>query len=254
MKEIQSKELLITDVQEEVSMDSEKTVIEPTTTVTTTVVEPQQKIEEDIVIINEPKPVIDSKKVREMKTSTSKTIPNGQRWAIAAPNVDLTGNWKIFVDDSFKEQYDTYLKNLGQPSLVRSIAVSIVELTTEEVIQENEGRELSIKGKNLRGAWDRTLVASGSDYDYDFHEDHHEHNQIDLITADKEKVKAEAWWEENGTVHRSYLRGVKKYGGGDFESRRYLEDDGNTLICESEFHPKGGESQAVIKWTFKKIS
>jgi len=180
-------------------------------------------------------------------------LPSGNRWAISAPDVDLSATWKIVVSDEFKKAYDLYLKNLGQPSIVRSIAVSIVELTTEEITQSDKGRSLCIKGKNLRGVWDRTLVASGSDYENDFDETLHEHTFVDLVTADKERVKAEAWWEDNGTVHRSYLRGGKKYGGGDFESRRYLENDGNTLICESTFHPKEeGTEPAVIKWTFNR--
>ncbi len=185
-------------------------------------------------------------------TAATTSLPKGNRWAISAPDVDLSAVWKIVVDDKFKEEYDNYLKNLGQPALVRSIAVNIVELTTEEVVQGDDGRTLSIKGKNLRGVWERTLISSGADYDHDFNEEEDEHDRVDIITADKEKVLAEAWWEEEGTVHRSYLRGVKKYGGGDFESRRYLKDGGETLVCESVFHPSEGKEPAVIKWTFTK--
>ena len=209
-----------------------------------------QKIEEDIVVVDEPKPK--SEKESETELATAK-LPKGTRWSISAPHIDLTANWKIVVNDQFKEDYDKYLKNLGQPALVRSIAVSIVELTTEEIIQGDQGRTLCIKGKNLRGVWERTLLSSGSDGDNGFDENSQEHDQIDLITADKEKVKAEAWWEEEGTVHRSFLRGVKKYGGGDFESRRYLEDDGQTLVCESMFHPNDGEGKATVKWTFTRL-
>lgn len=181
------------------------------------------------------------------------TLPKGEKWAVAAPNVDLTGKWKIIVSDEFKSEYDGYLKNLGQPSLVRSVAVSIVEMTTEEVIQSDDGRALCIKGKNLRGIWERTLIASGSDVDT-HHDEDIEHTQVPLVTADKENVVAESWWEKNGTVHRSWLRGVRKYGGGDFESRRFLTGDGNRLVCESEFHPQGGEKdKAVITWTFERI-
>lgn len=182
------------------------------------------------------------------------TLPRGERWAVAAPGTDLTGKWKIVVTDDFKKEYDQYLKNLGQPSLVRSVAVSIVEMTSEEVIQSDNGRSLCIKGRNLRGVWDRTLLSSGSDFDFE-HKDDHEHIRVSLVTADKENVEAESWWEKNGTLHRSWLRGVKKYGGGDFESRRYLSDKGDTLICESIFHPHGREKdKAAITWTFKKES
>jgi hypothetical protein len=180
-------------------------------------------------------------------------LPQGTRWAVSSPKVNLTGHWKILVDDHFKKDYDTYLMNLGQPSLVRTVATSIVELTTEEVRQEDEGRVLHIVGKNLRGAWERTLVASGSDIEYNHGEDEG-HIKTPLVTADQEQVQAEAWWESDGTIHRSFLRGGKKYGGGDFESKRYLTENGNILICESTFHPRDAEkSQAKITWKFARI-
>ncbi len=243
-KDVMFEEKVMKEEVEEVTIQS-----------TSTRVSDIKQIEEDIVIVSKPEPESTSENEIECTKSKSQTQtqPNGKRWAVSAPHIDLSGNWKIVVDEKFKEEYDLYLKNLGQPSLVRSIAVSIVEMTTEEVIQEDGGRSLFIKGKNLRGVWDRTLVASGSDYDSEFDVESQEHDQIDLITADKENVKAEAWWEENGTVHRSYLRGLKKYGGGDFESRRYLEDGGNTLVCESVFHPKDGKEQAIVTWKFQKI-
>lgn len=248
------EEKVVTEEVEEVTIQS-----------TSTRVSDIKQIEKDIVIVSEPglepepepEPEPESTSENKIESTKSKsqtqTKPNGDRWAISAPHIDLSGNWKIVVDEKFKEEYDLYLKNLGQPSLVRSIAVSIVEMTTEEVVQGDGGRSLLIKGRNLRGVWDRTLFASGSDYDSDFDVGSQDHDQIDLITADNEKVKAEAWWEENGTVHRSYLRGLKKYGGGDFESRRYLEDGGNIFICESVFHPKDGKEQALVTWKFQKI-
>lgn len=183
----------------------------------------------------------------------SRENPTGERWAISSADVDMTAKWKIIVDEKFKVCYDKYLKGLGQPSLVRSIAVSIVELTTEEIIQSNEGREICIKGKNLRGIWERTLVSSGSDYD-SHHAHDQDHVQVPLITADQETVQAEAWWEKEGTEHISWLRGGKKYGGGDFESRRYLKDDGHTLVCESTFHPRREDKEKpYIVWTFQRV-
>ena len=173
---------------------------------------------------------------------------------MAASGVDLSGTWKLIASDTFKKQYDSYLKNLGQPSLVRSVAVSIVEMTSEEVIQKDEGRSLCIKGKNLRGVWERTLESSGSDFETAVTDT--EHTRVPLLTADKERVEAEAWWEKEGTSHISWLRGVKKYGGGDFESIRYLEDDGNKLVCESVFHPTGSAKSAKgasIRWEFIKV-
>jgi hypothetical protein len=183
--------------------------------------------------------------------SSDADIIVGDRWAVAAPSVDLTGEWNIkpLMTEEFKGQYDNYLKLLGQPSLVRSVAVSIVGLTTEETVQSEQGRELLIRGRNVRGLWERTLTASGADQSSD------EFTPLltYIITADAEKVEAEAWWEDNGTVHRSWLRGVTKYGGGEFESKRYLEDDGNTLVCESTFHPADpSREKAQVRWRFQR--
>jgi len=216
-------------------------------------VEPVTTDASDEVSDAEESPINEEGKAEEVEVVETVPLPKGEKWAVAAPNVDLTGKWKIIVSDAFKNEYDGYLKNLGQPSLVRSVAVSIVEMTTEEVIQSDNGRALCIKGKNLRGIWERTLIASGSDVNTHLGEDI-EHTKVPLVTADKENVVAESWWEKNGTVHRSWLRGVRKYGGGDFESRRFLTNDGNRLVCESEFHPQGGEKdKAVITWTFERI-
>ena len=32
--------------------------------------------------------------------------------------------------------------------------------------------------------------------------------------------------------------GGAKYGGGNFENRRYLTDGVNVMVCESAFHPR----------------
>jgi hypothetical protein len=169
-------------------------------------------------------------------TSTTAT----DRSAVAAANIDLTGHWKLVVTEDFKAEYDKYLTLLGQPFLVRSVALGIIGLTTEETIQTNQGRNLEIKGRNVRGVWDRTLVASEDAT-----------MTTSIVTADGEPVEAEAWWEEQGTVHRSWLRGVKKYGGGAFESKRYLQDNGNTYVCESTFHPDDvAREKARVTWRF----
>jgi hypothetical protein len=132
---------------------------------------------------------------------------------------------------------------------VRSVAVSIVGLTTEETVQSEQGRELLIRGRNVRGLWERTLTASGADKG----SDEYTPLKTSIITADAEQVEAEAWWEDNGTVHRSWLRGVTKYGGGEFESKRYLEDDGNVLVCESIFHPTDpSREKAQVIWRFRR--
>lgn len=65
----------------------------------------------------------------------------------------------------------------------------------------------------------------------------------------------QAWWEGRGKKHRSWLRGGKKYGGGDFESIRFIEEgsNGNVLVCESIFHPKDdSKKKAVVNWRFRR--
>lgn len=171
---------------------------------------------------------------------------SGDRWAVAS--TDLSGEWDILVNDTFKEEYDKYLMLLGQPMLVRSVAVTIVGFTTEETRQSEDGRSLFIRGRNVRGLWDRTIIASGADEkNVDF-----EPILTPITTADDEQVMAEAWWEREGTLHLSWMRGVKKYGGGDFESRRYLTED-DLLVCESTFHPSDEtREKACVTWKFKR--
>lgn len=182
-------------------------------------------------------------------TRESEPLVKGDRWAVAAPGVDLSGNWTIIATDEFKKTYDRYLEMLGQPFIVRSVALSIVRLTTEETKQGNGGRTLYIHGKNARGVWERILTASGSD------ETHSPANFVPdrtpIVTIDHEKVEAEAWWENHGTVHRSWIRGVSKYGGGDFEAKRYLEQGGKVLVCETTFHPfDASREKARVTWRF----
>lgn len=197
-----------------------------------------------------------------------KGVPKGKRWATAAPGVDLSGNWELIVNDAFKEEYDLYLADLGQPYLVRSVAVGIIGLTTEETKQMEDGKSLLIRGQNVRGIWDRTLVASGAEVGIDDFKPlripvvSSSVNTLHLflaaahiskiqMTADSEQVEAESWWEEKGRVHVSWLRGVRKYGGGSFESRRYL--DGDEYVCESTFHPDNAEQLPnKICWRFRR--
>ena len=40
--------------------------------------------------------------------------PVGDRWAIAAPGVDLTGKWKLIITEQFKKEYDEFLESLGE--------------------------------------------------------------------------------------------------------------------------------------------
>ena len=175
--------------------------------------------------------------------------PEGSRWAIAAPGVDISGEWSLVVTDEFKKEYDKYLEKLRQPWMVRSVALSIIGMTTEETKQTEDGRSLVVRGKNVRGIWDRTFVASGADVE------NAEYTPllVEVLTADSVKVQAESWWENKGTVHVSWLRDIDKYGGGSFESRRYLEEDGTIYVCESTFFPDDKERKAAqITWRFRR--
>jgi len=187
--------------------------------------------------------------LRDSPSTTADHIktPVGSRWAVAGDGVDLSGNWELIVTDQFRTDYDAYLTALGQPMLVRSVALGIVSLTTELVEQAQRGKLLSISGKNVRGIWDRTLVSSGTEPGVDTYTP----LQIPVMSADSERVEAESWWEGNGRYHISWLRGFKKYGGGAFESRRYLNND--EYVCESTFHPTGASRKPIhLVWRFRR--
>lgn len=186
--------------------------------------------------------------------------PEHERWAVASSTVDLSGDWTIIADDRFRKQYNAYLANLGFGFVLRNVALGVIGNTTEHTQQTADGRRLLIRGKNPRGVWERTLVASGYP-DFDTHSSltesvHYEHKKIMVETADSEAVEAEAWWEDGGTVHRSWLRGGTKYGGGDFESYRYLEEgsNGQVLVCRSIFHPNDkSKPRAEVVWRYKRV-
>lgn len=123
--------------------------------------------------------------------------------------------------------------------------------TREETKQSDGGRSLYIKGINAKGTWKRTLFASGSDFDTTMLPPY-DHVRVPIVTADSEDVVAESWWEDDGTKHVSWTIGVKKYGGGSFESKRYLENNGDVYVCESTFHPDDteGREPSFLKWKF----
>lgn len=174
--------------------------------------------------------------------ATATTETSGR--TATSQTTDLSGKWQLIVSDEFKTAYDNYLKLLGQPSLVRSVALSIIGMTSEETIQANDGRELIIRGRNIRGFWERKLEASAAE----------DPLILPIVTADQETVHSECWWEDNGRVHHSWLREVNKYGGGSFESKRYLEDGGDTLVCESTFFPTdSSKEKAGVSWRFKRM-
>lgn len=180
-----------------------------------------------------------------------------ERWAVSAPDVDLSGSWTLIVTDAFKSKYSRYLSDLGFGYVVRTVAAQIVGRMNEVTLQSDEGRALLVRGTNPRGVWERTLVASGApDLDTRSHRtegEHYRHDVSIVTTPDGEKVEAEAWWERDGTVHRSWLRGGKKYGEGDFESLRYMEEGGRVLVCKSLFHPRNRKRRRTeITWRFRR--
>ncbi|VEU34773.1 unnamed protein product [Pseudo-nitzschia multistriata] len=183
------------------------------------------------------------------------TQPKGDRWAVASPDVDLSGKWELIVTNEFKEHYDRYLERLGQPKIVRSVALSgpVIGQTMEELIQIDCGRSLLIRGKNIRGTWDRTLVASGTTK----YEDEYTPLIETIRTVDGEQVKSEAWWESEGTVHISWMRGVTMYGGGSFFSRRYFEEmEGETVyVCDSSFVFNDPDKEDnSLTWRFRRMT
>ena len=139
--------------------------------------------------------------------------------------------------------------------IVRGAAVVLIGNTREETKQTDNGRSLFIKGINAKGIWERTLTSSGSDFDTAMTpapDGTYDHLRVPIVTADSEHVLAESWWENDGTAHVSWTIGVKKYGGGSFESKRYLENNGDVYVCESTFHPDDnvGRKPSFLKWKF----
>ena len=182
-----------------------------------------------------------------------------ERWAMAAPDVDLSGEWTLIADETFKREYDAYLKQLGFSGITRKVACGLIARTTEMTKQTDNGRSLYLKGTNPKGAWERTLASSGyPDFETEPHhqeDEDYSHHNISIKTADSEDVNAEGWWEDAGKKHRSWLRGGKKYGGGDFESLRFIEEgsDGNVLVCESYFHSNDkSKGAACVNWRFQR--
>jgi hypothetical protein len=53
--------------------------------------------------------------------------------------------------------------------------------------------------------------------------------QREIYKADSEKVKVEAWWEGDRTIHKLWLRGGMKYKGEDIENSIYSASE-NVLI------------------------
>jgi len=231
--------------------------------------------------VQERKPNLLEKKRSEKKQQQPRVEPlsekemethRQEKWAMSAPGVDLSGAWTLIADAPFKVEYDTYLTTLGFNRLSRGVACSLISRTFEEIHQSEGGRVLYLNCTNPKGSWARTLRASGYPDSIggggggrDSQAPHlitqQQQQQHCLQTADDETVQAEAWWEQRGTRHRSWLRGGgNKYGGGDFQSLRYLNDEGTILICHSTFHRRRNDdvtkyqenNVATVTWRFQR--
>lgn len=175
-------------------------------------------------------------------------LPKGTRWAVTT-GTNLSGLWRPIVSNAFRQEYDEYLKNCSQSVLFRKVCLSVIGLTKEEIYQTDHGRSLQIIGTTPAGNWARTLVASGADFQHQSFEP----LNVTFQDPDKDKVHVESWWEGNGTIHKSWLRGKPRVCGGAFESTRFLS--GGILHCESRFHPNGAPSKfrpGVVLWRFQK--
>ena len=188
--------------------------------------------------------------IEKENTMVELTSPMGERWAICDPSVDLSGSYVLKVDDEFYQEYEEYLSGLGIGYFIRKVALQVINQTAERIEQSKDGKKMRIIGTNPKGEWDRTFISSGSDYNRTVGKDSTP-DQIEMKLANGEDVYGEAWWEDNGTVHRSFLRGGgASYGGGDFESKRYFDENG-VYICESLFHPIESEKKTLaVTWKF----
>ena len=170
------------------------------------------------------------------------------RSATAKDGVDLTGTWKPVVTEVFKSQYDAYLKNCSETYMFRQVVVNGIGYLEETMRQLDGGKNLQITATNPVGDWNRTLVTSPEDAPL----------QVAIIDPDKDECLVEAYWIDNGTRHKSLLKGKPRVKGGVFETIRYLDDGGDNLICESYFHP-GPNAPAKFKpahvvWNFTRVA
>ena len=183
--------------------------------------------------------------------------PEGTRWAISSNSTNLTGLWKPIITPEFKQQYDEYLQNCSQPMWFRNLVSNVLGTTREQVEHDNNSQELVLTSKNPAGEWRRTLLASGSE----------EPVYTALQDPDKDSVQVESWWEDQGTVHKSILRGKPRLKGGEFETVRYLEPnvDGSArddiFVVESYFHPSPTTTTSgskfrpgYVKWRFSRVN
>eukprot|EP00581_Thalassiosira_minuscula_P005987 CAMPEP_0183735868 /NCGR_PEP_ID=MMETSP0737-20130205/47784_1 /TAXON_ID=385413 /ORGANISM="Thalassiosira miniscula, Strain CCMP1093" /LENGTH=285 /DNA_ID=CAMNT_0025969725 /DNA_START=118 /DNA_END=971 /DNA_ORIENTATION=- len=167
----------------------------------------------------------------ESITPLMEEIMSNIRQSTAADDVDLSGTWKPIVTEQFKEEYDDYLLNCSQSFMFRKVVVNGIGYQKESIRQLNDGVDLEIIATNPAGNWNRTLVASVESQPLN----------VTITDPDGDVVQVEAWWEENGTRHKSLLRGKPRVKGGVFETVRYLESE-DVLVCDSSFFPAPSSS------------
>ena len=218
------EDVAITQI-ENLAVEEEKDEVVMEETITSTeekfeAVTPGEELIVEETSVEEVEAVAEETKLEEViaeeiiPTTTESTPVMAPEERQATATVDFTGNWTLIVDESFKSEYDSYLRKLGQPILVRTVAMTVIGSTKEEAIQSEGGKQLYIRGMNVRGSWERTLEASETDVVGEGMHAVEGHVLKPMVTADEEEVEVASWWEDDGKVHRSWVVGGKKYGGG----------------------------------------
>jgi hypothetical protein len=213
-------------------------------------------------------------------------VPAGPRWAVSHPDIDLSGTWKPTITADFLQQYDEYLTNCGTSYFFRQLCLKCCGMTRETITQLDHGRKLELDGQTPAGSWKRCLISSGAEPSQ---QNDYQVEYAEFLDPDKEMVQVEAWWEDQGRVHRSILRNKPTVQGGEFETLRYLmsdddddaQNDNNTkgeslvattattatatttatttLVTESTFRPKSPPSNnkfkpAQVRWEYTRVS
>lgn len=189
------------------------------------------------------------------KTSITITVSN-DRWAMAAPSIDFSGKWKPMNTPEFRKEYEQYLEKSGRPWFMRNVGLKCAGSLIEVIDQRDN--QLEICSVTPVGVYNRTLINSGVTNTMKDNND--DDDSVETLLAfepfnvtfndpDNDIVHVESWWEQDGTIHRSFLRGKS---AGVFESTRYLDKE--YLICESRFHPTPNShlQPAFVKWTYQR--
>lgn len=174
----------------------------------------------------------------ELESSKALETPTESPPSIIS-TTDLSGTWKPKVTNQFKSEYDEYLLNCSQPFMFRKVIVNGIAFQ-KEIIQQH-GNDLQITATNPAGNWDRTLVYNET---------------LSIKDPDGDLVTVESAWEDEGKVHRSWLRNKPRVHGGVFDTRRYLDSDVDELVCESQFIPATGSEDRFkfghVIWRFER--